>query len=366
MGVSRRAKILRCVMGAALLTAAAYFADARSSANSTQDSALRWARQIASQAEGMVFAARQKGEDDPVAWAVGYLTQGTEPRVMRITRWQGPVGESLEDFTLDAAAGLFVFNKVFSPEDGAGVRIQIQTEPTGFLGTHGTWLGDLYIAVFFALSLGSLLALFGAPQVVEFEDVRPQIRAWLKDAKGVLIQLGVHIREMVREAQNLAVAAQASRGSLEQLRERIHGGIREVRDARTSLNEAEHATLIAEVLALNLMIAAEKSGDDSTRGLGETAEELHRSIQKVRKLHFKSDAFMGKVELGLEPMATDADLAYHAYDGVFGSAEKMQAHIKKTTETLLGQAKMIQNLNGDLAQENETGAVTPKSSSGRR
>ncbi len=352
MKPSRNLIIAGCVIGAVLVTALTTAVDRQRSGVHQAREALFWSRQVAAQAEGMFLAARQKGERDPIGWATSFLTQGTEPRAMRIVKFQADSGGLPENYDYRREAGQFEFQKVFTPEDGYGVKITIQLPYVGFLGAKSRFAGDA-AAFFFCVASFCLLfagAMWKWGPKPDFR-IKALIRVWLGEFKTVLTQLGVHIREMVREAQNLAVAAAKSKSATGELRDRIHGGINDLREGREALKEAVQSAAHAEAKALNIAIEASKLGEGSS--LGALAEDLHRLVQKIRKLSQTGEACLGRVEVGMEPLATDADLAFHSYEDVFRATNEMDGHIRKTTETILGQARMMQSLNGELANDVE-------------
>lgn len=334
-------------------TLAAYWADSAQSNRSQQETALRWARQISSQAEGMAFAARMKNESDPIAWAVQYLAQGMEPRIMRISKLTQAPGQGKETYELDPKTFVFSYSRVFLPETGQGVSIYIQMPYLGFLGARSRLAQDAMVILFFALTLGLVLLIQRRPAAAAQADdaalaeFREIALTGIGEAKALLRQQGYQIRDLVREAQNLAVAASKSRDSLKALRDRLHGGINQARSRQRFLKELESSAQIAEVLALNLVLEASRSGAPSAP----SAEELHRLIQKMKRASSGMGQALHRLELELEPVAADADQAFHSYDEVFKSTQGMDAHIDKTRETLMGQARQIQEFNQKFATQ---------------
>jgi hypothetical protein len=175
------------------------------------------------------------------------------------------------------------------------------------------------------------------------------IADWIRETKSLLTQMGVHIREMVRQANLLTQNAAQSRAQLGALRERIHAGLREMREARRAMRDGDQALIQAEVLALNLVIEAARVGGERGEAVAEMAERLQRLIQKASRVQSRNSAVLARLEAQTEPMATDADLAWHASEPVFQASQAMDEHIRKTTETLIGQAKLVQEVNKKLA-----------------
>jgi hypothetical protein len=267
---------------------------------------------------------------------------------MRITRYQTEAGLSTELYGLDAKTGIFDFSKVFTPEDGSGVRIQITTPRVGFLGTRAHWSNDLAVLFTYALLFGALFAL-SERYLGRARDpkLRQRVIEWIGDAKSILGGLGTQIREVIQESQSLTKAGQSSRKSLESLRERVHGGIEGAREGRMIFHELEHSILLSEILVLNLMLSAEKNGAPVV--VTATAEELHRTIQRIKSVNTGSARALSDLERKLEPIATDADLAVQSQEELLRVVRKMDGQIRRTTETMVVQARQIQEFNSELS-----------------
>src|SRR5277367_2269742 len=94
MALRRILPVVFCVLVSLLVTEAASLWSERASRAEKTTSGLNWARQVASQLEALSLYSREKGEKDPVGWAVSELTQGGEPRVMRLFKIEA--GSSLQ------------------------------------------------------------------------------------------------------------------------------------------------------------------------------------------------------------------------------------------------------------------------------
>jgi len=354
MDLKRLMHIVARIGIAAGVTAGVYYLNTARAQRQSQEEALRWARQVAAQAEGMVLVGKQNGNLDPISWAAGFLTQGSEPRAVRVSKIEVKPGQNSETLSFDQKTGSLEYARVFSPEDGSGVKIQLSVGYSGFLGAKSKVVNDL-----FAFSVFSFLCFFifvvshlQRPKRLDDSELRNSILTWLSGAKGLLTQLGIHIREMVREAQNLAVASAQSRNTMASLRDRIHSEIRELRDSKKLFQEVENLAVQAEVNALNLLIRNSRvsSSDDE---FSMKTEDIHRILQKIRKLNQKNQSKMNHVEVQLEPWATDADIAFQTYADVLKATQGMDGHIRKTTETLLGHATLIKNLRGKVENADE-------------
>jgi hypothetical protein len=311
---------------------------------------LRLARQIATQAEGMVFKAREEGQRDPVNWAVSYLSQGVEPRLVRVSRVQvsDSSAQPTETFSLNGEAGLFDYVRILTPENGAGVHIQIIQNYMGFLGAQTALASDFLVFAYFFLLFALVFLRTG--RYFGFDDakrVRTLVSRWVSGAKAQLMLHGTHVREMVRESQRLAVCSGKARNHVSDLRNHIHSGITELHESRDFYKNGETIASRAETLALNMAIEANRLGGDARR-IADMATELHRRLQALHAVNRKGQALIQRIERRIEPWATDADLAFHAFDDVKDATLLLGKHIRSTTETLVNQAKLIQGLNRDL------------------
>jgi hypothetical protein len=356
-----------CFLISAVLTVGAVLWDSQRSGAHQTAAGLSWARQVASQADGMSLKARESGEKDPVGWAVNFLAQGVEPRQVRINKvLQTENSAGAETYSLDRDAAVLDYTKILSPESGAGVHVQVYLGYTGFLGARSELGGDLLGLTFFTFCF-ALLALTTA-RFFGFDDtskIRFLVSGWVGGAKSQLTRLGVHIREMVRQSQRLAASAGKSRQLVGELRTKIHGGLNELHESRQFFQEFEAAAAKAEGLALSAMIEATRIGGDAMR-VSDMAKEVHRCVQAMREATKKGQSMLVRMERKIEPWAMDSDLAYHAFDDVKEATDTLSQHIRATTETLIGQAKMIQSLHNDLGDptvstvgQREVGAPPP-------
>jgi len=359
-------------------TLGAYRWDEIASRSRFEDSSLTWGRQIVAQAEGLALAHPEGGAGAGLRWAAEELNLGKEPRAYRVGLFEkdgtpsrspahspslspsndqlsGTQANSQEHYGVDPVNGGFDYFKVLDPIAGTGLKVSILRSYAGFLGATRKVSNDLltlaagalFLSLFFCISQALIQYFNLTPAAQEQGALRSTILNWVKDARGLLTQLGLHVREMLKEAQKLAVAAASSRDALGQLRDRIHMGLTDLHQGRQALKEADAPATQAEVIALNLVIEAAKLGDHG-KHFSRMAEDLHRLVQKVRKITQRNEKVVAGLEVEMEPLATDADLAFHSYDDVFSATQGMDAHIRKTTETLVDQAKLIKSVNSDL------------------
>ncbi len=347
------------------LTAGLYAFSLRHQRAAQEEFALRWARQVASQAEGMFLSARQRGEKDALGWAIGFLSQGIEPRIMRISKFKTDSFLLPEEHRIDERNQMIEFGKVIDSQEGSGIRVQLELQSVGFLGFKNRLLGDLsavgvFLAIFYlvfpvlrAKKADARIEGIGAGAEPRFASTSPEIRSntrdRLKEMKDALKTLGLSIRDLVREAQNLAVSASKSRKATGALRDRVHQGINGTRDASRSARATALGAIHAEVLTLNIMAELSRSSVDVEK-VQELGKQLHQLVKKLTRDNQLSVDALARLERNLEPIATDADLAYHSYSEVFSSTERMDEFIRCCTSGLLSQAKLLQETSAALGE----------------
>ena len=144
-------RFIGCLGLAAGVTTGIYLVDAEQWNLYQSRSALNWARQISAQAEGMAFSARQKGEADPIGWAVNFLTQGNEPRIMKVKKVILADDEADENSQISSPK-TFTYTKLFTAEDKTGIRVEIALDYVGFLGAKTRIANDLLVLAVFLFS----------------------------------------------------------------------------------------------------------------------------------------------------------------------------------------------------------------------
>lgn len=329
--------------------------------------ALRWARQITSQAESVAMNARAKGERNPLRAAVDYLTQGVEPRIIRVTQFDSLPSDGsgdLELFKLDRAAGVFDYSKVMEHANRSGIRVQLDVGYSGFLGSHSKLGNDLSLAGFLGavwlLVISVFPGLAGKTPRVKAEaiapvmplpvsaSVSPRIRApregklkagitvWLAQARPALTLLGTSVRDVLRDALALTDGARRAILATESLRSRIHGGLNELHSGRQTLKRAVQ-------LAVQLEALSRAPLDESSR------RRLAELIAQLKQTCVGGEAAMRELEIRIEPWALDADQLVTSQQGVIDAAQRMGGSIQKAKEQLVVQVKQLQELGEQVA-----------------
>src|SRR4051812_7525064 len=114
MHSKRALQLTLCALLAALITIACVWMDLRLTGAHQKRIGLVWARQVASQVEALTLKAREARERDPIGWAVNYLAQGAEPRLLRLSKAQESElnSQPVENYAVDRESGSFEYFKL--------------------------------------------------------------------------------------------------------------------------------------------------------------------------------------------------------------------------------------------------------------
>jgi len=318
MSGSHQSRIIVSVVLAVMITGAVYYLNTQKAIIERSDFALRLAQQITTQTETLMARAHDRLESHPIEWAVQALAVGPEFKPVQMAPFKiNPSTIESEKYRLNNKTGVFSYLKVLNPETGEGIRIHIQVGYVGLFGAAAPWQSDFFALLVFALILALSLQLMGIsrkPPQHEFEietqeaatdaskdDLTHQVSEWASEAKTVLILLGNHILNMIKEAQSLAKAAGQSREKIELLSQTSA----KLRDATVEME--------------NAMV----DGEENSTKFRENLTEL---------------------KVVAEESAGHIDAAFQSYDNVFTTTHDLNGFVSQAKEALLAEAKLLQNL----------------------
>jgi hypothetical protein len=320
--------------------------------------ALRWARQIATQGESLTLTASEKGEADPLTWTARLLSQGTDSRILFVSkfhdeRFEQMSRDEVEHYSLDSQSGVFDYTKILYPQDGMGLRVQLYTARIGIFGAKTRLGQDCTVAVIFWFTFGffglvSLVimsrsgttkGLNGAKSIEERKgskgtatpvepDTNPLkalVLEWITHAKQALIELSIHIREMTRSAQKISSSAVEARQYLATVREKLHAHLTLLHGMKKKQDLADLAGMAEKVF---------RRADPETQLL----------IKRLLETSIKGAELTANLELQLEGIVIDCDQAFHALKDVGDQAQAMGTEIKQTTQGILSQSQMMSEL----------------------
>jgi hypothetical protein len=209
MGPNRLFRAITAILIAATLSGALYISVRKKIQINQTSLALQYARQIANQAEELSTYAREHGLNDPIAWAVRYLTLGNEPRPIEVATiiLNSASKENAENYEYESKNGELTYTKLLRPDTATGIRIKVHLGYVGFMGAPNTVINDvcLVILIFFIFEIFYLL--FGLKKSRSDErdpaELVDFVLDWTSEAKSTLIQLGMNMKGMTKDAKKL-------------------------------------------------------------------------------------------------------------------------------------------------------------------
>lgn len=367
MGSSARTRNLMAFFVAATVTAGSYLIDGQRAEVLESRTALRWARQITSQIESVSLTARTRGEEDPLGWAVDYLTQGVEPRMVRIARLSSEFVDGIKDgesWRLDRVAGTFGYTRVLDPTTATAIRVDLDLGYSGFAGSKLRLTNDLALAGLFATifalfnlqlalraakrlirelqdKLAQALAAQSEPILAPATPAEPMISAaevtsWISQSKAATAAIARSVRDLLKQAQAVVSAAKSSEAAASQIREKIHSGLSDLHGSRLALRQAT-------VWMGQLEKLAQAPSTDENR------RKLQIALKRVREVCQRNEKMLQELELRIEPLATDADVALEQNRNVLSATKGMGEKIEGAKKSLLAQSRLQQRFNSSQA-----------------
>lgn len=338
-----------------------------SSAGSRQYAA-QIARQIASAADGLVLAAQQKNIPEPAQWAVGYLAQGVEPRLIQITKLTGVPAESLD---LEQP-GLVELKKPFAlvgTDAGSGIRIAVTLPASGFLGTTTDLGADLatlaiFMAAFLVLGLGfSALAAKIAGESLRLsirsmsqsvDDVRKKsderherLVLVLPQLREVMLAMARQLREIFGRFEVIARTTTHAHENIQRARKSHHQAIHQVRKALRSVNDLSGHCVHAEASTLNVMVQA--AGQDPRQTIL-SARLAQQQMAEIRRKQDELQKLLHELERRLEPVAMDLDLSFHSLEETREELNQVPGDLQSAGERMAAQGRAFQSLDQEFPE----------------
>ncbi len=349
----RLRRILIANLSAALLTAALGWGDLFLARRTHQETGLRLGRQVAAQAESLIYQAKELRDKDPIGWAVGRLSQGMEPRIIQLTRYKQIQGNHLdhsETFSLQSDHQTFEYTKTILTDLGLGVRILVNLGYTGFLGTVSPLASDLTLLLVYGISLLiahlGLGAYFGFTTDGRLDSV---LWNWIRKSKPHVVRLAGHLRELVRQAQRLAISSGRSRDAITQLKSGLAAGILYIDENQEIFEEAEEAAARAEGLSLSLAIEADRMRPEDSR-ISDLVTDLHACIAEMRECMRRAQSLVEGTQKNLEPCTNQVDEAFRAFDEVRDASLSLDIHITSTTTAIREHVQDLKTLEFEAMQ----------------
>jgi len=306
------------------------------------DFGLHTARQIAAQAEGLVLNAKVRAEKDPIHWAVKFLAQGVEPRTIQISKHRGQVGVPSESYVF-LPDGWFDYTKVSQPENGAGIRVRLNLGYRGFLDSRTTFGNDISVAMFFGLlwfALQGIVGIVGFSRFSRSQEAAavpvptPSEPDWTARSESLVLQLATRFLDLLRVTTDFKKAALTPIGQRSDARREVHADLHRLRQARRAMKLSEKALLAAEEAL-------------AQPGGAEDPEKIRKWLSATRTLGGQVEASLREMEIGLEPRATDLDLAVQTDAEMTRMAEMVSTRVDAAKGALQEQARFLRDLRRD-------------------
>jgi hypothetical protein len=347
-----------------------------------EENALKIGRQIATQAEGLLLSARLRGEKDPLGWTILQMSQGVEPRVIRVSRADPEVLGSRLEFWGFAEKGdeLEYLKRIGTDEKAGVVRVSILAPPLGFLGAFSRPMSDLLVLLFFAGHLTvAYLAWKTRFQIreVEHEVIREVIRevpaepapekpkaaigisteslkVWSAEATANLRDLGQSLRGLLNVTRDVSLTSAAARESVVTLNRRLHDSLRGVAVDQKESRALISASIKAEALAMNVVLGALRLSQggqvadvlEARERIRRDAEVLVTAIQAMReKAEGRAQSSVALREL-LEPCTVESDLALRSFDPLADLIQALDEPTRSSSERLIQQARLLRGTPG--------------------
>lgn len=332
----------------ALLTTSICWLDTYRAAKRDSFVALGLARQMASQASGLAFSFKSKGEKDPFGKAIDLVNQGQNPRTVKVFPLRKLATQESETYSFQPQTGVLEYAKTLSPMEGKGIRVLVEMGERKFLGATTSFQNDSGITITF-LTIFSLAMLGTGFFRNKKERVtrNKQIQKWIIETRSLLVRLGIHVRDILKNAEELMNTSAGTRQSVTQLHSKIHTELSQVHTSARDLREMDQVCDEARATLVELWGEVKKM-EGRHPEIYEKIKILAKSIEKMKKTSREGARGMASVETQIEPWANEMDALVNSYNHLIGLSGNLNTTVKETSTTLLGQMKVVQTMNSDF------------------
>lgn len=295
-------RLLHAVL-ALILTAGVYFYDLQQRSTASVSEHLAITRQMSLQIETLMLYANTKGEASSIDWVSHILSVGVEPRPISVLPLTNqPKNSTVEKYELDRRKGIFKYSKLIWPEAGEGIQIILHVNPIGFLGARSLWVSDGLIGILF-LMMG--LCITAIPILISSRKKQPLLKdfvlEWTLKAKTLLTLFGQSLKSLVIQAKVLVETSTRTKTHIENMKLTCR-------------------QILETVIGIENQIVDE----------GLKAPQLESRLLRLKELS--------------EKCLTEADSAFHLYDHLNGTTQKVNQSITETTEKVGQNVKLLKEL----------------------
>ncbi|MFN7684648.1 MAG: hypothetical protein ACK5QT_04460 [Oligoflexia bacterium] len=333
---------------AALVTLFLRVADSRVAERNSREYGVLIARQLASAAEGLVLAAQQKNISEPAHWAISYLSQGVEPRLIQISKER----TTSEELNENARPGVVEYRKPFAltgKDAGTGIRILVTLPRAGFLGATtplkrdaATFAVFVFLTGFFGLALSIRAQNYTRQQ---FEARQKRLGTIVPELREVLLAIGKQLKDIFGRFEELGNSSTEAHQNVVRARTSYHQSLQAVRKAIQAIHDLNGHGLHVEAATLNMMVQSGRQDPDSALL---SARLAHEQLLDMRHRQQSLQKLLLELERKLEPVATDLDLSFHAMQQTEQTLREVPAEIQRTGERMTAQARIFQTIRQEL------------------
>jgi hypothetical protein len=330
-------RIAASLLLAATVTGSLYFVDIAATESRQRDLALRYMRQVATQIESLAVKAQEERRRDPVGYAISYFSQGAEPRVLTIEKIRLENEPSLPPIA--SRDGWFELSRVIRADEGQGVKMRLALGEIGFLGSYSRLSNDAYVvlafSLFFALAWLTAGARDAAGSSEDQSELKARIKNWIATFRIALTEMGAPIRDSLKNTQAILAGVKQSAWLAHKLRRGIHEQLASIHRSRKDISQT--GSLADTIVRLASELAAASPDDERVRTL------LHHA-HNMRALEQKNQILLRRLEIQLEPWATDSDLLVAQLGQLSQSTDQLRHQVRETTSRLLSQAQAFREV----------------------
>ncbi len=334
------------LLAAAATTAALYFVDTSVTERSQLELADRYMKQVSSQVELFVLKAREEKRRDPIGQAVAFFSQGVEPRVLKIEKIT--LAEAPADAPQANADGTFELTRLIHPDDGAGIKILLALNERRFLGAHSRFASDFSVAVVFAFFFALIwLSRFDrtAPNTAAQSELKLRLKNWIGSFRAALTEMGIPIRDSLKNTQTILAGVKQSTWLAHKLKRGIHDQLASIHRSRKDV--AQTGRIADEILALTTELA---DTVDPRSEIGTRIKQLLHLTHNLRALEQKNQVLIRRLEIQLEPWATDSDLLVRQLGQLTTSTDALRHQVRDATSKLLSQAQVFRDVKAEATK----------------
>jgi flagellar biosynthesis chaperone FliJ len=354
MKLAKKFQFTICLIVAGTLTAGICWLDTYRAAKRDSYVALGLARQMATQASGLAFSYKTKGEKDPFGKAIDLVNQGQDPRTVKVFPLRKLATQESESFSFQPQTGIFEYAKTLSPMEGKGIRVLVEMGERRFLGATTSFQNDSGILITFLVLFSVCMLGMGFFRNKKEKIVRnKQIKKWIIETRSLLVRLGIHVRDILKNADELMTTSSGARQTVNHLHTKIHSELTQVHTSVRELKEMDKMCDQARFTIVELWSEVKKM-EGHYPEIYKKIKILAKTIENMKKTSREGAKGMTSVETQIEPWASEIDTLVQSYNHLIDLSGTLNTTVRDTSSTLLGQMKVVQTMNSEFETDQKT------------